>query len=222
MNNKKKIIIVSTITIAVCLALITGSTFALFTAGENQNVAITAANMVVTATPVDGSDLDTKVDFTLGTELAGKLPIITQDDVSFDSATNEIKLNRMTPGDYVTFAIEVENKGNIAVDCAVNFTQKMLEATAEIPAEKANKLWNALKVDVTKDGTALFTDLAINSTTFASTSSEMVLAAGEKATYEITIKFPNSDFDGSIDNQYINTNCAFVFAMTAVQHNDAQ
>lgn len=225
MSNKKKILIMSAITIATCLAIITGSTFALFTSNSIFNVAITAGNLKVTATPVD-ADQDGNVDFAVNTEFAGKLPI---GEASFDPQNNNITIVRMVPGDYVQFAINVKNEGNIAVDCSVKFAKKTLtaaESPADMPAENINKLYNALKADikVTIDGqtTTLCTGTALTNTFFDVNSDgyDMMLEPGDSAVFDITIRFPNSDQDGSIDNAYINTNCGITYSVFAVQHNE--
>ena len=225
MSNKKKIIIMSAITIATCLAIITGSTFALFTSNSIFNVAITAGNLKVTATPVDANQ-DGAVDFAVNTEFAGKLPI---GEASFDSQKNDITIVRMVPGDYVKFAINVKNEGNIAVDCSVKFAPKTLTAAdspADMPAENINKLYNALNADVKvridDQVTTLCLGEKLTSNFFdaASDNYSMMLEPGDSAVFEITIRFPNGDQDGSIDNAYINTNCGITYSVFAVQHNE--
>lgn len=223
MCNKKKIIIMSAITIATCLAIITGSTFALFTSNSIFNVAITAGNLKVTATPVD-ANLDGNVDFAVNTEFAGKLPI---GEASFDSQNNDIKIVKMVPGDYVQFAINVKNEGNIAVDCSVKFAPKTLTAAdspADMPAENINKLYNALNADVIVkiDGqeTTLCSGEKLTSNFFdaASDNYSMMLEPGDSAVFKITIRFPNGD--SSHDNNFINTNCGITYSVYAVQHNE--
>lgn len=226
MNNKKRIILTSAITIAVCFAIITGSTFALFTGDDSYNVAITSGNLKVTANHIKTDNNGQNVDYIVGSELTDEddnaLAPICEPTLS----QNAIALNYMVPGDYVKFSVIVKNEGDIAVDCTVGFEQKVLTATespAGMAAGNINKLWNALKVDVEMvvDGTTtkMFTNEPINSVAFTSKTSAMLLEKGESAVFVITVKFPNSTVDG-VDNAYIHTNCAFTYAVNAVQHND--
>ena len=46
---KKKILLSSILTIALCLSIIAGSTYALFTSSADVNVAVTAGNVELTA-----------------------------------------------------------------------------------------------------------------------------------------------------------------------------
>ena len=220
MSNKKKIILTSVITIATCLAIITGSTFALFTSETPFNVAITAGNLKVTATPVDTNN--DGIDFVLGTEIVGKLPIGT---ATFEADTNEVVIEKMVPGDYVTFQIEVKNEGNIAANCDVKFEKKELTATdspADMPAANINKLWNALEAKVVDaDGNDVFGGFVkISGNEFTNwTADGIVLAPNDATTITITIRFPNSTTAG-YDNQFINTNCAFTYSVYAEQYNE--
>ena len=101
---KNKIIISSILTIALCLSMIAGSTFALFTSESKVNVAVGSATVSVTATPtapVMGS--------TLGTHLGSA----TQGE---GDKVNELTLKNFVPGDYATFAINVKNDSTVAVN----------------------------------------------------------------------------------------------------------
>ena len=96
---KNKIIISSILTIAMCLSLIAGSTFALFTSESKVNVAVSSATVSVTATPttpVMGSTLGTA----LGTASANG---------------NSLTLQNFVPGDYATFTINVVNDSTVDV-----------------------------------------------------------------------------------------------------------
>lgn len=220
MNNKKKIILTSAITIATCLALITGSTFALFTDDDTKlNVAITAGDFDITATPVDNNN-DGTTDFTVASELAGKLPV---GSASFDANTNVIKIINMVPGDYVTFLIKVQNNGNIAADCTVNFEQTKLtaaESPADMEAGNINKLYDALTASLyVVEGTTetpVFENKSLNDDTMYDATSSFTLDAGEYATFKVTIKFP----DATNNNDYIYTNCGITYSVFAVQHNE--
>ena len=96
---KNKIIISSILTIAMCVSLIAGSTFALFTSESKVDVAVSSATVSVTATPttpVMGS--------TLGTALG-----------TANAVGNALTLENFVPGDFATFKINVVNDSTVAV-----------------------------------------------------------------------------------------------------------
>ena len=95
----KKKIVTAILTITLCLALIAGSTFALFTSESKVDISINSATVSITATasaPIMGSTLGTA----LGTATA---------------AGNELTLTNLVPGDYATFTIDVVNNSNVSV-----------------------------------------------------------------------------------------------------------
>ena len=108
---KKKVLMTSILTIALCLTLIVGSTYALFTSGNDVNVAITAGKLEVIATIDDNlvtrslEDADTVN--RQGMFSNGGYAELT-DDKTLDIAY-------MTPGDVVEFDIAVENNSNVAL-----------------------------------------------------------------------------------------------------------
>ena len=96
---KNKIILSSILTIALCLSMIAGSTFALFTSESKVDVSVSSATVSVTATataPEMGS--------TLGAPLGSATGI-----------GNALTLKNFVPGDYATFSIAIVNASNVAV-----------------------------------------------------------------------------------------------------------
>ena len=96
---KSKVIISSILTIVMCLSMIAGSTFALFTSESKVDVSVSSATVSVTATPtapVMGSTLGAP----LGTAIANG---------------NSLALQNFVPGDYATFTINVVNNSTVAV-----------------------------------------------------------------------------------------------------------
>ena len=96
---KNKIILSSILTIALCLSMIAGSTFALFTSESKVDVSVSSATVSVTATPTE-----LKMSSTLGTPL-GKA----------EADGNTLTLKNFVPGDYATFTINVVNNSTVAV-----------------------------------------------------------------------------------------------------------
>ena len=96
---KNKIIISSILTIALCLSMIAGSTFALFTSESKVDVSVSSATVSVTATPAE-----LKMGSTLGTPLG-----------EAEADGNALTLENFVPGDYATFKINVKNDSTVAV-----------------------------------------------------------------------------------------------------------
>lgn len=102
---KKKVFMSSVLTIAICLCLIAGSTFALFTSEVQTDVAITAATVKLVAT-IDRTSLEYK------SELIGGV----LDESGAVINGNVVDVKYMVPGDYFTFDILVDNQSNVTVD----------------------------------------------------------------------------------------------------------
>ncbi|MBE6655515.1 MAG: hypothetical protein E7609_01425 [Ruminococcaceae bacterium] len=121
---KKKIILSSVLSIVLCLSLITGSTFALFTSEKTVNVAVTAGNVEVTASVEN---------LTLSTSLAvGNLA-----ETSVTESDNTITLSKIVPGDCVTFDLRIKNNSDMTVKY-----RTVIEKLAD------DGLWNGLAVTI--------------------------------------------------------------------------
>jgi hypothetical protein len=116
-------------TIAICLCVIAGSTFALFTDDQIVRMAITAGELDVTAATVPGSVTirqddgsyvavqDNKFDNGGYVEVRG----LTENNDMFNVA-----VTGMTPGDSFKFDIKVTNLGSFAVQSVVNDPESTL------------------------------------------------------------------------------------------------
>lgn len=115
---KKKVLLTSVLTIILCLCLIAGSTFALFTSSDKVNVAVTAGKVELTANLKEDSMLTWSSLYQ------------TEDDARTDGlfdngGTAEITdganvvIDRMTPGDVAKFMIDVHNASNVGVQYRV-------------------------------------------------------------------------------------------------------
>ncbi len=106
--------------IGLSAALIAGSTFALFTNESKTNIAITSGKVKVTSAVTElagtsvnwnGSAYDNKpvtVIENVGTFTNGGT-------FTYNAAENTLNIERITPGDYVTFKIQTTNDSNIAI-----------------------------------------------------------------------------------------------------------
>ena len=105
---KKKVLMSSIVTIVLCLTLIAGSTYALFTSESNVNVAVTSGKVVVKAVASD---------FIYESEFGSVLPeSINNNNFRYDDDSNIITIGRMVPGDQCTK--QIAQKYNISVDDA--------------------------------------------------------------------------------------------------------
>ena len=204
---KKKALLFSILTIAACICIIAGSTFALFTSTTTINVAVTAANVEVVAT-IDGAmktwslkDTTYRTDktFTNG----GSVSIVE------NSNSQKLEIVRMTPGDKLEFTIKVENKSNVALQYRVHAISEILE--------------NAPK-DLTE---ALVITANVNGVDYPVTGTENISAwipaplnngaAGNITDIVVTIEFPNGTADH--DNEYKKAGSSITFTVEAVQGN---
>lgn len=104
MNTTKRSIVVSAIlVIALCVSLVAGATFALFTSESSVNITVSSGKIDVVASIDAGS-------IAVGTTLASPSGAEAVLDENGD-----IALNGIVEGDYVTFNIKVTNNSTVAV-----------------------------------------------------------------------------------------------------------
>ena len=140
---KNKIIISSILTIAMCVSLIAGSTFALFTSESKVNVAVSSATVNVEAV---ASDLQ------VGSTLGDHLGSATLED-------NVLTITNFVPGDYVTFKITVTNYSTVAVNykATINTVEDLglLDGLAISYNGKFASHWDTLSATTSEDGTTV-------------------------------------------------------------------
>lgn len=121
---KKKVLLTSIATIALCLCLIAGSTFALFTSQDEINIAVTSAKVKMTATISDLKLESVKADpnGTVVDEFGGRYKYETYTDAfanggtaEFDEDKNVLTLEKVTPGDRVSFNVKGTNDSNVMI-----------------------------------------------------------------------------------------------------------
>lgn len=132
---KMKALMSSILTIALCLSLVAGSTFALFTSESKVNIAVTAAKVEMTAditnltlasvrpatvaevrAAAEGQDITIIED-----EFGGQYVYADREDgvfanggtATFENAT--LTLDRITPGDKVSFNVEGANTSDVTI-----------------------------------------------------------------------------------------------------------
>ena len=135
---KRKIIVSSILTIALCLSMIAGSTFALFTSNSEVNVAVNSATVKVVATA--GA-------VTYGSTLGSTLG-------SVNATGSDITLTNILPGDYVDFNINVVNESTVTVNYRTvvtisgdkELTDALVVSFGGKTAADASSDWSALAV----------------------------------------------------------------------------
>lgn len=137
---KRRIVFTSVVTIALCLCILTGSTFALFTSEDKVNIAVTAGTVKVEA-KVD-SITRTYTDFTDPTKLTEGFEdrIGTSGVYAFQNGgtaqlvdnSKKLVLTNIAPGDAVDLKISVKNTSTIAVKYLVRCTVETDAGTQEL------------------------------------------------------------------------------------------
>jgi len=109
---KKKVLLSSIATIALCLSLIAGSTFALFTSQDDVNIAVTAGKVNVSATIADG----TLELYSIGDYMGDGVTVFENGGTAtIDDDEDYLTLERVTPGDEVRFDIQIFNDSNVHI-----------------------------------------------------------------------------------------------------------
>ena len=209
---KKKILLSSILTIIICLCLIAGSTFALFTSTATISVAVTAANVDVTANIADGS-LKT---WSLGQteQQAQNGPFVNGGNASISTDKQSLVIDKMTPGDVVKFTINMQDSSNIDV-------QYKIGATASAVTGKTD-LSDALKIKAewkTSDGQITLGTYNLTKTNKSFTSGwiSSLDKTLDNTIIVITVEFPNGT--ATHDNQFKGAETSIAFTIEAVQHN---
>lgn len=179
--------------IALCASLIAGATFAIFTGEASVNIAVTSGKVNVTAT-VDNlklyslDNIDTNT-FT-GTETER-----TEEGTFLNNGTatlsgNTLSLDRLTPGDRVTFVVSIKNESNVTIKYRTLF------------AVKDSGLFEALKVSIGGKAVGSASDWAVKN------------AGEEISPVECSIELPASAAD-----KYQDKSCEITVAVEAIQGN---
>ncbi len=147
---KKKVLLSSIVTIAVCLCLIAGSTFALFTDKEEVSIVVSSANVDLVANVGELTLYSAKADANgnLKDENGNKYIHEQQDGLffsnggkaSYDATEMELNIERITPGDKIEFPISATNNSDVAIQYryVIKCTD---EATAQLLTRGENSMF---------------------------------------------------------------------------------
>ena len=192
---KRNALVSAVLAIALCLSVIAGATFALFTSKSSVNIAITSGNVEVTAT---------------ATELKVYLPKAVSEDGIADATDasdgestfanggtatldgNTVTLKNMTPGDKASFKITVKNESTVAVKYRTRL---------EVLSDEG--LFSALKIDI--GGFS-----GMNITPWQNLAADV----RDVAEFECSVELP-----ASATSEYKNKTCAIAYTVEATQGN---
>jgi predicted ribosomally synthesized peptide with SipW-like signal peptide len=192
---KKKIILSSIAVITLCLCLIAGSTYALFTETTTVNIAVTAGDLNITAEVVKDSEELRSLKDADGEFNRDKFA--NGGDATLENGL--LKINRMTPGDAVRFQVIVKNTGNVAAKYHVKW---------DIQDVQGEPQWkDVLKISVyDASGNLLSTD-----------DYSALGAPGKTSEFVVVVEFENGTPDR--DNPYQGKAVDVQFTVEAVQEN---
>ena len=186
MKQRSKVITTSIATIAMCASLAVGGTFALFTSETQVNVAVTSGTVDVVAYADEATLSYTS---SLGATLAESSATIVD---------NVVKIDKIVPGDTITFDLVVENHSNVSAQY-----QTVLSVVDGV------ELFSGLQVEV--DGKVY------NGMTAYSNWTMLSPIDGEEKEFDripVTITLPES-----AGNEYQNKTTEISFVVKAVQGN---
>lgn len=205
---KKKALLSSILTIALCLSLIAGSTFALFTDSTDFNIAITsgdieikataAINAVYSAKGADAADDKYLVDefgHTYTHELQANDTFVNGGTATVTDGNLEIV--NITPGDRVDVDIVVDNTSNVAfvyrykVEAVDTFLATGMVFTVDGESYEAVKTWTSAWYPVVVAGDTVTTKtFSLELPVFANNDYQSEVAEGkiQKAEYKITVE----------------------------------
>ena len=191
---KKKTIVSSLLTIVLCLSLIAGSTYALFTSEDEINIAVASGKVNVVATILE----DGMKTYSLDEEqAAGKFANGGIADFAITEEDGKVlTLDKMTPGDKVVFAIEITNNSNVAMKYRVAW---------DVSGELAPALKATAGGDKIENGASAWTPWAI----------PVAEDGSDKAkTIEVVVELP-----AETGNEYQDKSAKIAFTVEAVQGN---
>ncbi len=188
--KKKNIIISSFVTIALCLNLLIGSTFALFTSESKVNIAVTSGKVNVVAN-VDETSVQTKklydADYKQGANNTYEGVVTFNQD--------GLTLEKFVAGDGIKFNIVVNNESNVTV-----------KYRTIISCSSDNGLFSGLNVSIGNNQ-------GYNGVTLVSNWDELAVGAND-AIVPVTIELPET-----AGNTYQEKTCTITYMVEAIQGN---
>ena len=217
---RKKILLSSILTIAICLCLIIGSTFALFTNKTGVDISVEAGNVNIVATIQDSLQVKSLTD----TDFRDSDTFTNGGTATLDS-DGVLVIERMTPGDEVKFTVKVVNNSNVAVKYKINAVSQIAEASQEV-----KDLSEALVIETHVVAKNNASETEINYTmNYSDTADARSFETGwfgvdatngngaEIVEMTVIVKFPNGTPEH--DNPFQKAKAKIAFTVDAVQYN---
>ena len=202
MGMKKSAIVSSIATIALCAGLITGSTLALFEQETRNNIVVSSAHVKLEANIPTNS-----LDLVNDENNSGVFP--NGGTATIDG--NNLKLDKITPGDGVTFNIAITNESSIPLTYSVELIRPTEQSNATDEEKKAVALANALVVTLLDE----------NNTEISANQSFSLPSTIKNATVKVKVEFPAGV--SNVDYDYLQgaTESTIAVVVKAVQANGA-
>jgi len=189
---KRNVVVSAILAIMLCVSLIAGATFALFTSESKVNIAVTSGKVSVVAN-IDETSVQTKQLYDTQYEV-GKGNMFMGEDVATFTATG-LELNNVVPGDGIKFNIVVKNESNVTV-----------QYRTIISCENDDGLFAGLNItvgdNVNYSGVTLVSDWA-----------QLAVGSADEIV-PVTIELPEG-----AGNEYQEKTCAISYKVEAVQGN---
>lgn len=199
MKKTLKLIVMPLFAVAVCVALIAGSTFALFTSESNVNLAITSGSVSVSATVDELVGTSAVWDDASGEyvdQVMSGNSFLNKGTFGFDG--NLLSLERITAGDAVSFKIKVTNNSNVAIKYQVVVTDS---------SDGDSTLFRELKINVGEDLKDISSDRSTAVSGWVSVPKD-----GEIADIPVSIRLP-------VESKAQDLTCKIIIGVYAVQGN---
>lgn len=202
-TTKRSIVLSSCLAIALCVCMITGGTFALFTSESKVNIAVTSGKVEVTANAqvtdlyspkaiaMDGTITD-------ATNAATETAFANGGTATIDG--DRLTVANLTPGDKVSFNINVQNNGNVSTVYRYGYEVAAADGST---LEKAYALYGKLKFVF---GTVATANVALYRTAWAE--------LGETAELACSLELPTAS-----TNDVADLGLSIVFTVEAAQGN---
>ena len=189
---KKKLLLTSILSVIMCMSLIVGATFALFTSQDEVDMTVTSGEVVIEAKITDTQYKTLTEDYTAFTgtkalDLGGSISVTEEGKVTF---------NKILPGDGIKFNIEVLNGSSVKVNYRTVITNS---------ATSSDALFSVLSVKINNEE---FNGEAVSNW-------DLLNVGTNGRTVEVKIELPE-DVDGA---EYMGQTCEFNVLVEAVQGN---
>ncbi len=207
---KKKSIVASVVSIAVCSSIVAGSTYALFTSKSDVNIAITSGNVELVASLHKSETEDWIYSPTLISTAAGNAIVDATNAANVETGffanegeavveDGQLTVSGMTPGDKVSLYVDVQNNSNVAI-------KYRTVVTAAVAGEESTQtLTDALSISVRGEQ---YVGEEVQTTWLP------IAANGEVADIPVVIEMPTT-----VSDSYKDQTVTFDIGVEAVQAN---